>query len=303
MSRVPFFRWPAAAGLLAVLVLGQADAASLPGGASLPVDDTLQADLAALPPVQAPGSTGRWYERFHDETLSTLALAATRRDPAADRAALEAGVARAYIVARAAALRLSLLAEDQATVLRLRELASASAPLRSTAARIGQAENQLLGSREMAASAQALWRDAVERLAAWTGLPADALQTRLAGAGAAPTRLVFDARGGSLALQPAAAGAQAGAQQSLPGLTQAAWRAEQQARSDERALREVLARARQGRASEVEQIAAYRRLLASNDQWMAAGADLALAWVQVVQDQGVEAFAVGPGPSGGPARS
>lgn len=283
MNRAPFFRWPAALGLLTALMLAQAHAAGVPAV------DTLQADLAALPPVQAPGSTGRWYERFHDETLSTLTLAATRREPSADRAAVEARVVQAYIVARAASLRLALLAEDQATVLRLRELASASAPLRSTAASIGQAENQLLGSKEMAAGTQVLWRDAVERLAAWTGQPADGLQSRLAGAGAVPLRLAFDTRGASLELPPAAA--QGAAWRALPGLARAAWQAEQQARADDQALRSVLARARQGAATEVEQIGAYRRLLASNDRWMAAGADLALGWVQVVQEQGTQAFA------------
>lgn len=285
MTLAPLARWATAAGLLAALMAGPALAAPAVRG------DALQAELAALPPVQVPGRTGRWYERFHDDTLSALALAATRREPAADRAVLELRVTRAYVVARAAAVRLGLLAEDQAAVLRLRELASASAPLRSTAASIGQAENQLLGSKEMAASTQALWRDAVERLAAWTGLPADALQSRLAGAQAAPARLVFDARPGDRGLTAALNSAPDAAPQALQRLAQAAVRAEQQARGDDRALRAVVARARQGAATEVEQIVALRRLLASNDQWMAAGADLALAWVQVVQDRGPAAFA------------
>jgi hypothetical protein len=282
-------RLAAAAGLSAGLLLAQ------PCAANVSRIDTLQPELAALPPVQVAGHTGRWYERFHDDGLSTLALAAARRVPAPEAAEAEARVVRAYVVARAAAVRLALLAEDQATVLRLRELVSASAPLRSTATSIGQAESQLLGAKEQAAATQALWRDAVERLSALTGTPADLLQTQLGAATASPQLLVFDARRLTGLDASAVAWRQDPAVQALGRLADRASRAGQQAQAGEKALHAVLARGRQGAATEIEQITAYRQLLGINDQLMAASAELALAWVQVVQQQGAAAFAMEAG--------
>jgi len=239
---------------------------------------------------------GPWYDRFHDDTLAALARASARHatqagvrsatnhgfdplvdDPAAPTRAAreaEADAAGAYVVARAAAIRLVLLADAQASLLRERQFVAAAAPLQAPAQALTRVDASLTATQTQTAALQTLLRDAVTRLAGLCGSTPDAIETVLRAPHATPLLPVFDAR------------ALTGADPDLVQLQQmasAADRAEQLARAREQEFQATELRRRRGDATDMDMIASYRRLLAGSDALTVAGTELALGWIRLAR--------------------
>ena len=221
-----------------------------------------------------PAGTAHWYDRFHDDTLSALVRSAAARARADQPAeAVEAAAAGAYVVARTTAVRRLLLADAQVTLLRERQFVSASAPVQASAAALARVDAALAASRERAASLESLFRESTSRLAALCGSTPEVMEALLLHSSPPMPRLpVFD----TTAIPNLA----------LDRLTADADRAEALAKAREDEFRATELRNRLGGASEMDVVAAYRRLLIVNDALAVAAAELALGWIGQVRQVG-----------------
>lgn len=307
-------RLTASAGLSATLLL----AAPWPAHATLATDGSFRLPERERSVERPPPSATRWYDRFHDDTLSALARSAAARaatgesaataavaladQPASDpvswasaRADAEAAVTSAYVVARATALRRQLLADAQAALRRERQFVGAAAPVHASAAALARVDAALTTSREHGALLTTGLRESVSRLAALCGSSPEAIETLLQRSAASMPRLpVFDTT--------AIARPEVSAHRELTDtdllqlerLTADADRAEQLAHLREDEFRATELRNRLGGASEMDVIAAYRRLLIVDDALAVAGAQLALGWIGLVRKAGSASLGIEP---------
>lgn len=283
-------RLAALAGLSMTLLL----AAPSPSNATLATGGSFHGADHEPAIERPPTGIAHWYDRFHDDTLSALVRSAAARalagEPAttgsvvwADRPAeaAEAAAASAYVVARATAVRRLLLADAQVTLLRERQFVSASAPVQASAAALARVDAALATSREQAASLGSMFRESTSRLAALCGSTPEAMEALLLHSSPAMPRLpVFDTT--AISTLP------------LDRLTAGADRAEALAKAREDEFRATELRNRLGGASEMDVIAAYRRLLIVNDALAVAAAELALGWIGLGRQVGSTSPGIAP---------
>jgi len=311
----PFLsRFAATAGLGVSLLL----AAPWPAHATLATDGSFRLPAHERSVERPPPSAVRWYDRFHDDTLSALARSAAARaatgesaatavvgladQPASDpvseasaRADAEAAVTSAYVVARVTTLRRVLLANAQAALLRERQFVGAAAPVHASAEALARVDAALTTSREHGAVLAAGMRESVARLAALCGSTPEAIEALLLrSAPSMPGLPVFDTT--------AIARPEVGVHRELADtdllqierLTADADRAEQLAKAREDEFRATELRNRLGSASEMDVVAAYRRLLIVDDALAVAGAQLALGWIGLVRKAGSVSLGIEP---------
>jgi hypothetical protein len=286
----PFFsRLAATAGLGATLLL---TAAPWPAHATLANDGLFRGPDHERAVGRPPSDAVRWYDRFHDDTLSALVRSAAARAATGEP---EAAVASAYVVARTTALRRLLLADAQATLFRERQFVGASAPVKTSAAALARVDAALTTSREHGTSLAFGFRESVSRLAALCGSAPDAIEALLLrSTPTLPTLPVFDTTSIAKPEVGTDRGLTAADLLQIERLTADADRAEQLAKARENEFRATELRSRLGSASEMDVIVAYRRLLIVDDALAVAGAQLALGWIGLVRKAGSASLGIEP---------